>query len=157
MSQIILNNILNRISFSSISVENLSAQDPLHRLKKKAGFYCEVGALDGKELSNTIYLEKELGWSGILCEPNRNYLDLIKKNRPKNILISSPLFSKENVEVNFTEFEGGRSGIDKKSSNKNNYKLKTTTLNKVLEENLKGKEIDKHKKFYLFYLFNYKY
>ena len=33
----ILNNILNRISFSSISVENLSAQDPLHRLKKKAG------------------------------------------------------------------------------------------------------------------------
>ncbi len=111
-------------------------------LKKKAGFYCEVGALDGKELSNTIYLEKELGWSGILCEPNRNYLDLIKKNRPKNILISSPLFSKENVEVNFTEFEGGRSGIDKKSSNKNNYKLKTTTLNKVLEENLKGKEIN---------------
>lgn len=31
---LILNNILNRISFSSISVENLSAQDPIHRLKK---------------------------------------------------------------------------------------------------------------------------
>lgn len=33
---LILNNILNRISFSSISVENLSAQNPLERLKKNA-------------------------------------------------------------------------------------------------------------------------
>lgn len=33
---LILNNILNRISFSSISVENLSAQNPMHRLKQAA-------------------------------------------------------------------------------------------------------------------------
>ena len=33
---LILNNILNRISFSSISVENLSAQDPIKRLKNVA-------------------------------------------------------------------------------------------------------------------------
>ena len=111
-------------------------------LKKEKGFYCEVGALDGKELSNTFYLEKELGWSGILCEPNKSYQELIKKNRPSNILVTEPLFSKENEEVNFTELEGGRSGIDKNSNNKKSYKLKTTTLNKVLEENLNNKNIN---------------
>jgi FkbM family methyltransferase len=111
-------------------------------LKKEKGFYCEVGALDGKELSNTFYLEKELGWSGILCEPNKSYQELIKKNRPSNILVTEPIFSKENEEVNFTELEGGRSGIDKNSNNKKSYKLKTTTLNKVLEENLNNKNIN---------------
>ena len=111
-------------------------------LKKEKGFYCEVGALDGKELSNTFYLEKELGWSGILCEPNKSYQELIKKNKPSNILVTEPIFSKENEEVNFTELEGGRSGIDKNSNNKKSYKLKTTTLNKVLEENLNNKNIN---------------
>ena len=111
-------------------------------LKKENGFYCEVGALDGKELSNTFYLEKELGWSGILCEPNKSYQDLIKKNRPNNILVPEPLYFKENEEVNFTELEGGRSGIDKNSKNKKSYKLKTTTLNKVLESNSNNKNIN---------------
>ena len=36
-------------------------------LNKKDGVYCEVGALDGLIFSNT-YLEKELGWSGILYD-----------------------------------------------------------------------------------------
>jgi FkbM family methyltransferase len=111
-------------------------------LKKEKGIYCEVGALDGKELSNTLYLEKEHGWSGILCEPNKSYQELIKKNRPNNILITEPLFFMENKEINFTELEGGRSGMDKSSYGEKSYKLKTTTLNKVLKENLSNKKIN---------------
>ena len=111
-------------------------------LKKEKGIYCEVGALDGKELSNTLYLEKEHGWSGILCEPNKSYQELIKKNRPNSILITEPLFSKENQEIIFTELEGGRSGIDKSFYGEKSYKLKTTTLNKVLRENLSDKNIN---------------
>lgn len=111
-------------------------------LKKQKGIYCEVGALDGKELSNTLYLEKEHGWRGILCEPNKSYQQLIKKNRPNNIIITEPLFSKEDQVVNFTELEGGRSGIDKSSYSRKSYELKTTTLNKVLKENLNDKNIN---------------
>jgi len=111
-------------------------------LKKEKGIYCEVGALDGKELSNTLYLEKEHGWSGILCEPNKSYQKLIKKNRPNNILVTEPLFSKENEIINFTELEGGRSGIDKASNNEKSYKLNTTTLNKVLEDNFSNRKIN---------------
>ena len=111
-------------------------------LKKEKGVYCEVGALDGKELSNTLYLEQEHGWSGILCEPNKSYQELIKKNRPNSILITEPIFSKEDQEINFTELEGGRSGINKSSSGETSYKLKTTSLNKVLKENLNIKNIN---------------
>jgi len=111
-------------------------------LKKEKGIYCEVGALDGKELSNTLYLEQEHGWSGILCEPNKSYQELIKKNRPNSILITEPIFSKEDQEINFTELEGGRSGINKSSSGETCYKLKTTSLNKVLKENLNIKNIN---------------
>lgn len=42
----------------------------------------EAGALDGETRSNTIYLEKELGWKGLLVEadPN-NFLKLKQKGR----------------------------------------------------------------------------
>ena len=47
-------------------------------LSKRDGVFCEVGALDGIVFSNTYYLEKELGWTGILCEPNKKYINKIK-------------------------------------------------------------------------------
>ena len=34
------------------------------------GFFIEAGAHDGVDISNTLYLEKQLGWTGILVEPN---------------------------------------------------------------------------------------
>ncbi|XP_068246343.1 protein Star-like [Palaemon carinicauda] len=46
------------------------------------GFFIEAGALDGQYLSNTLHLEKEYGWTGLLVEPNpSSYNELLKKNR----------------------------------------------------------------------------
>ena len=38
--------------------------------QSKGGYFIEAGAYDGYEISNTLYFEKFLGWTGILVEPN---------------------------------------------------------------------------------------
>jgi hypothetical protein len=46
--------------------------------------YLEMGAMNGVDYSNTYFFEKELGFTGILIEPNPfNYKKLIE-NRPNN-------------------------------------------------------------------------
>jgi hypothetical protein len=50
--------------------------------KKRGGFFVECGGLDGERSSNTLYLEKELGWTGILIEMDPHYYtQLLDKNR----------------------------------------------------------------------------
>lgn len=49
---------------------------------KTDGFFVEAGALDGETMSNTLWLEVERGWSGLLVEADRkDYLALITKHR----------------------------------------------------------------------------
>lgn len=57
----------------------------------KPGYFIEIGANDGIELSNTLYLEEEFGWSGLLVEANPRYMDCLQsRNNSKiaNIAIS---------------------------------------------------------------------
>ncbi|CAG7816645.1 unnamed protein product [Allacma fusca] len=49
---------------------------------KTNGFFIECGALDGETRSNTLSLEKDLGWKGLLIEADpKNFKLLLKKNR----------------------------------------------------------------------------
>ncbi|KAF2367435.1 Methyltransferase FkbM [Trinorchestia longiramus] len=49
---------------------------------EKPGFFVEAGALDGLLLSNSLFLETSLNWTGLLIEPDpRNYKILAKKRR----------------------------------------------------------------------------
>tara|TARA_B100001123_G_scaffold437547_1_gene569974 strand:- start:659 stop:1309 length:651 start_codon:yes stop_codon:yes gene_type:complete len=47
----------------------------------KEGIFLEAGANNGVWQSNTYYLEKKLGWSGILVEPNPRLFANCKDNR----------------------------------------------------------------------------
>ena len=49
--------------------------------KQKNGFFVEFGATDGIEGSNTYFMEKTLGWSGILAEPGRCWHERLNDNR----------------------------------------------------------------------------
>ncbi|ODM88635.1 hypothetical protein Ocin01_18047 [Orchesella cincta] len=54
-----------------------------HILKnKRNGFFVECGALDGETRSNTLFMERNLGWTGLLVEADpANFKQLLKINR----------------------------------------------------------------------------
>jgi FkbM family methyltransferase len=62
--------------------------------KQKTGLIIEVGAFDGKYLSNSYALEK-LGWKAICIEPLPFYYNLLCKNKPKSTNINSAITGDE--------------------------------------------------------------
>lgn len=60
---------------------------------KRNGVFVEAGALDGLLHSNTLTLERKLGWTGVLVEANPMFLGALARNRPNNVLVSCALAS----------------------------------------------------------------
>jgi hypothetical protein len=48
---------------------------------KRDGFFVEFGACDGVSGSNTLLLENQFGWHGVLAEPARVWHDGLRANR----------------------------------------------------------------------------
>lgn len=51
--------------------------------KKQSGTYLEIGGADGITHSNTLYLRRSFGWTGILVEPDDTQFWQCKHHRPK--------------------------------------------------------------------------
>ncbi len=69
---------------------------------KKNGFFVEIGASNGLDLSNTYMLEKEFGWRGILSEPGRCWHLALKRNR-SCIIDTHCVWSESNALLKFNE------------------------------------------------------
>jgi hypothetical protein len=68
----------------------------------KPGFFVEFGAADGTALSNSHILEKQFGWSGILCEPSKSWHPALRKNR--NCTIDTRcVYSASGQKISFSE------------------------------------------------------
>lgn len=50
---------------------------------QRNGVFVDVGANDYKKFSNTYFLEKTLGWSGLAIEPQREFAEGYQQNRPR--------------------------------------------------------------------------
>ncbi len=46
-----------------------------------AGVFVDVGAFDGVTGSNSLYFERELGWTGLCVEPNPDVFESLARNR----------------------------------------------------------------------------
>lgn len=71
---------------------------------KRDGVFIDIGANDGITLSNTYYLEKELGWKGICIEPIPEIFEQLDKNR-NCIKIMAGISNEKSVEK-FTFVKG---------------------------------------------------
>lgn len=69
------------------------------------GIFVDVGAHDGITFNNTLFLEKENGWSGINIEPNDNVYQRLIENRPNSINLNVAV-SEEEGELEFIKVSG---------------------------------------------------
>lgn len=53
---------------------------------KDNGVFAEIGCIDGLRFSNTLYFE-EKGWTGVCVEAHKGYIDMLRKNRPRSIVV----------------------------------------------------------------------
>ena len=101
-------------------------------LKKKRGYFCEIGAADGVSLSNTYYLEKKLKWKGILCEPSIYWKNKLKKNRKNSLIIFNAIDGFDGNKLFHENSSQFLSGF--KKTNKKSYMVKTLSLNTILQK-----------------------
>jgi FkbM family methyltransferase len=125
---------------------------------KREGKYLEFGATNGIELSNSLLLEKEFGWSGVLAEPSPQWKAQLKENRPKSQLLDECIYSETGKSINFfvsnfgifsTIEEFRDSDIESmpgntKVRNEDGYSVKvpTISLNDVFIKYFNGERID---------------
>ena len=69
---------------------------------KKDGFFIEIGAVDGIEISNTYLLETQYNWKGICVEALPHKFEALVNNRPNSKCISKAVFSKTGLKVPFS-------------------------------------------------------
>ena len=110
---------------------------------KEYGFFIEIGASDGIELSNTYLLETKYKWKGICCEPIPNNFEKLVKNRTNSICYSEAVYNQSGLTLTFDIanncdlLSGISEHIDKHKSsvdsNKTSIQVKTISLLDVLK------------------------
>lgn len=65
------------------------------------GTYLEIGAYDGIYFSNTLFLQNEYGFSGILIEPQKTLFKELTINRPLDFLVNSAISNSEETQISF--------------------------------------------------------
>ena len=108
------------------------------------GYYVEAGAFDGLTHSNTLTLERNFGWSGLLIEGNPEFAEQAKRNRPGNVF-SSKALTPLHLGSRGTMLQGGqwtglqelmtRTFLDQHQTRANpGIEVQTATLHEILEE-----------------------
>ena len=113
---------------------------------KENGYFVEIGAADGKYLSNTYLLENQFKWDGLVVEPAKIWSKDINKNRNCSISYDC-VHSMSNVSIEFNQAEKPEFSRANVSNNipsdtheylrdKNNtvYMLKTISINDLFKK-----------------------
>jgi len=108
---------------------------------KREGYFVDIGAFDGLDLSNTKKLEYEYGWKGICVEPIKKMYEICKDNRPNSICINKCIYD-ENTSVNFNIVGKDDYNMLSGISNNGTEIIDAITFTKLLDENNAPKIMD---------------
>ncbi len=126
--------------------------------QKKGGKFLEFGATNGLELSNSLLLERNFGWHGVLAEPSPQWHDQLRQNRPNTKIITDCIYSDSGKNLDFFVSDvGALSTLEEfrdsdnssmpgntAARNKDGYKVKVSTisLNDVFVDYFDSRPID---------------
>ena len=114
---------------------------------KRDGYFVEFGATNGVELNNTLMMEADFGWTGILAEPATGWQADLRKNR-KAVIDTRVVWKESGEAVQFTETASAiNSAISSfvKTSRKmrgKTYDVETVSLNDLLAQHEAPEVID---------------
>jgi FkbM family methyltransferase len=115
---------------------------------KKNGYFIEIGAYDGVNMSNTYLLEYAYNWKGICVEANPLFYNKLVENRPNCINLDCAVFNEDDKTMDFINDDtGGCSGFVNTNSHthilhKQIIKVNTKKLNTILDTNNAPKFIE---------------
>lgn len=72
--------------------------------RKRNGFFVDIGAHDGINLSNSYYFESSRNFNGVCIEPNPKVFDILKRNRKCTLL--NVCIAEVETEVKFLAIDG---------------------------------------------------
>ena len=106
---------------------------------RREGVFLDVGAADYRQGSNTYFLEKTLGWSGIAVEPQERFAADYATHRPRTTFV--PLFaaSRANerallyIPDNPYRASSNKAFVAEPGSRVTSVEVRTTTLDSILE------------------------
>lgn len=102
---------------------------------KQNGFFVELGASNGVELSNTLFFERFLGWNGICIEPNPKFKDELSRNRKCNICYFC-VSSTDDKEIDFSVCGHASGAVETAgpfTKSEDVIKVKTKTMESILK------------------------
>jgi FkbM family methyltransferase len=94
----------NLSGYASQSGQDLFIHQHL-RLDKKNGFFVDIGAFDGVEISNSLFFERELGWKGLCVEPIPEIFARLRGNRLADCINAAA--GTQDGKAEFVVLEGG--------------------------------------------------
>lgn len=105
----------------------------------RRGYFLEIGANDGVTLSNTLYLEEQFGWDGLLVEANPQYRESLSRRQATSV-IAAVVDSEGYYEFCSAGLYGGiKSQLDKthesRTKTAGSIMVWGTTLERLLADN----------------------
>jgi FkbM family methyltransferase len=118
-------------------------------LNYRNGFFIELGAMDGVVYSNTKFFEDDMGWTGILIEPEPVQFKRLKVNRPNCITLDYAV-SETDGEVLFNGRPHGDAGggivethiYKNELKDSENYSVRSKPFHKILSEVERPSRVD---------------
>lgn len=117
-----------------------------HFVGKRSGFFVEVGAYDGVNLSNTYHFE-QAGWAGVLVEPDPEMAQRCRDARPRSLTFQCAAAGPDSKgEIVFYKVGGGeaysttsldaghRERLDRLGLQWREVRVAARTLDSILEE-----------------------